>query len=66
MDWIKVTPDTMPKEREEVFVNIKHKSGAKFSIPGVFWTGDCWANLSFPIRDFKVTHWMPYPAPAED
>lgn len=72
MDWIKVTPDTMPPEGEEVLVTVDNYGYSKETLGGATYTEySGWMVLcgsdegAEPIYG-KVTHWMPYPAPAED
>lgn len=75
MEWIKVT-DRLPEEGQLVLVTIRH------SIPNISpvwadvkWTKyggwkylvNAWEDFWAPIsNDDEVTHWMPYPTPAED
>lgn len=74
MDWIKVTPETMPPERENVLVTIRYDdSDEKFVWADVRWSKDVgWEYLASSFDDIwtsvdgEVTHWMPYPKPAED
>lgn len=72
MDWIKVTPETMPPDMEPVLVTTEYdgKRGVIADVrynPKYGWEvltdalGDYWED----IRE-KVTHWMPFPEPAED
>lgn len=85
MDWIKVTPETMPPDMEPVIVTVE-EGGKKYTIADVRYNPDCgWMVLSDCsgsccstlkevkedgywewIGNCKVTHWMPYPDPAED
>lgn len=77
MAWIKVTPETMPKEYEKVIATVKGKNGHKYVLENVEFRPDStlgkWWYYSFdsdsyePIdNDETVTHWMPYPEPAGD
>ena len=77
MDWIKVTPETMPKRFEEVMATVKiDDAGRKRREfrPVVRWLGDDlgWEEYEaiegvawWPVIG-EVTHWMRYPEPAED
>lgn len=83
MDWIKVTPETIPPDMEPVIVTAFHQGrveGEKERNKDVF-TDVRWNKMlqAFEIKewnicqyewttwhDLKVTHWMPYPEPAED
>lgn len=79
MDWVKVTPETMPKPFEEVMATIE-TDGARGKRrefrPVVRWLGDerGWEEYEaiedcvwWPIcAGERVTHWMKYPAVAED
>lgn len=73
MNWIKVTPETMPPENERVFAtlvdceNNKEVEVVKLSVGGDYWLCMMYGALPARISDgIKVTHWMPYPKPAED
>lgn len=77
MNWIKVTPDTMPKEYEKVIVTIKNKDGHRYVLENVEFRPDSvlgqWWYYSFnsdsyePIdKDETITHWIPKLKPAED
>lgn len=73
MNWIKVTPETMPPDMEPVIVTVDDK----YNPPKYTWggrtnkgkwellieAGDVYASIKEWIL---VTHWMPYPEPAED
>lgn len=73
MDWIKVTPETMPLDMEVVFITVEEIDGKRYVMsdcrynPDYGWEwayeagADYWEDVSG-----RVTHWMPYPAPAED
>lgn len=74
MNWIKVTPETMPPDKGMVLVTVKDYSGGKWVGAGIRWnkrdgkwerwhSDGFWNNL--PLGD-EVTHWMPMPEPAED
>lgn len=84
MDWIKVTPETMPKDGEQILVTARSVKSPK--------NVEVWANcfydsevgqfgfydeieemgrgisryINYLDGDMRVTHWMPYPEPAED
>lgn len=73
MDWIKVTPETMPPDMEPVMVTVKGKLGSDIMKDVVWeqksngWAYDDGADcLIYLDENLKVTHWMPYPEPAED
>lgn len=77
MNWIKVTPDTMPKDKEEVIVTVEHilKNGsvARYTVSGIRYTKrEGWQFFSNPLYgqwnkySENVTHWMPLPEPAQD
>lgn len=74
MDWIKVTPETMPKENETVFVTIKYDDSEVVVVwADVRWNKNAgWEYLTNSWEDIwgkvdgEVTHWMKYPEPAED
>lgn len=72
--WIKVTPETMPPDDDTVIVTVEHPSGdryiyteARFDKDRGKWEwpyeagADYWEDI-----EEKVTHWMPFPKPAED
>lgn len=70
MSWIKVTPDTMPPDTSPVLVTVEAKYGRYIKPVARYcgtweWladaTGDYWEEIRSP-----VTHWMPYPEPADD
>lgn len=76
MDWIKVKPETMPPDVEPVMVTVRVDGGEKQTWADVRYNQeyqgwellsdvveDCWEKLG---NDCEVTHWMPYPEPAED
>lgn len=78
MDWIKVTPETMPPDMEPILITVKNRSFTpKYVCPhqarlrfGQFEIcinelfGKEWENVK--NIGIIVTHWMPYPKPAED
>lgn len=72
MDWIKCT-DRMPPDMEPVMVTVKGKCG-KDIMKDVMWSAQNgeWAYddgtdcLVYLDADLAVTHWSPYPEPAED
>jgi len=77
MGWIKVTPETMPPDMEEVIATIRDGDGKKHVYGNIRWNScynefeilssgyeDYWVSAC--DEDETVTHWMPYPAPAED
>lgn len=78
MDWIKVTPETMPKNGQHVIATIFRIDGKKDVEPFVRHYNGQWEIIEYdsiywqPIRldgtdrYLEVTHWMPYPDPAED
>ncbi len=74
MDWIKATPQTMPPDGQDVIVTINGKV-KKHIVFGVYRKNGKWrADYEFDEDDIyvhyysddEVTHWMPYPEPAED
>ena len=81
MDWIKVTPETMPPIGVYVLVTaIYNRTGERRVIGETayeeYWTGygNKWfgpvgsQNDYWPLENegYTVTHWMSYPEPAED
>ena len=79
MDWTKVTPKTMPPNGEPVIVTLEETNSKKrFTEFDVAWSkrqGEwIWINFgttpmkTAPVSSarMRVTHWMPYPKPAED
>lgn len=72
MAWIKCT-DRMPPDMEPVTVTVKGKHG-KDIMKDVVWSAQNggWAYddgsdcLVYLDDNLEVTHWMPYPDPAED
>ena len=71
MDWIKVTPETMPPDMERLIVTMII-DGEKMTIGNVRYRGECWEIEEFLIHKWLyikpelITHWMLMPAPAED
>lgn len=75
MDWIKVT-QAMPPSMEPVIVTVQSKTDRAFKdiMKDVRWDSDksewCFEDgpeQFVPIyENMEVTHWMPYPEPAED
>ncbi len=73
MDWIKVTPETMPPDMEPVFATVvdKYRTPQK-SVWIMRNNNGVWE--SFVEDDYftkvdewvKVTHWAKWPEPAED
>lgn len=74
MNWIKVAPETMPTENEPLLTTIRFygienpvvcadvRWNAENGWEWLASTHDCtWEPI-----DGEVTHWMPYPEPAED
>lgn len=76
MKWIKVTPETMPPDNRPVIATAKFLEnvvyGWKIVLHDVVWEENTkqWIDWDRPkiIEDdsFVITHWMPYPEPAED
>ena len=77
MDWIKVTPETMPPDMEPVIATIQDKrDGERETCSDVRYNSECkkWEVLMECYTGYwdefgefiEVTHWMPYPEPAED
>lgn len=80
MEWIKVTPETMPNEYSHCFITIE--IGYEWERPrrvtdiaqyrpdkgyiDSHW--DTWNDWDEGQQHIKVTHWMPtnFPEPAED
>lgn len=77
MEWIKVTPDTMPREEENVIVafTVTHKTRGHYKMIETnaflrdcewYYVYDKLVPASRPIKDsykgkIEVTHWMPWP-----
>lgn len=73
MSWVKVTPETMPKDYERVLVTCVDSQGYRFVVQDAFCEDGEWrvvkdwtVFMTEKIKNGVVTHWMPYPAPAED
>lgn len=73
MDWVKVTPETMPPNGECVFVTaLNEYDGQKMVIGEVAYTDGEWKLARMDDEDIflpfglTITHWAHYPAPAED
>lgn len=71
--WIKVTPDTMPPDMQEVIVTFENEKKERDVQLQARWNGKHghWEFLGYDweeVREpyYKVTHWMPMPKPAED
>lgn len=73
MDWIKVTPETMPPDMQEVIVTFENEKKerdvqlqARWNDKHGHWEflGYDWEEARDPF--YKVTHWMPWPEAAED
>ena len=76
MDWIKVTPETMPPSGMMLIVTIEI-NGKRMVEYDVAWNERkkewAWVKfgknpeyISLKNSNVKVTHWMPMPSPAED
>ena len=71
MEWIKITPDTMPPECTPILVSVdrngkKETRCAEFCVK-VFWSLETdWSGE--PLEEWRkeATHWMPLPEPASD
>lgn len=66
--WVSVTPETLPKERAEVFITAsmdgERLDGIIAFRVGTDWYGVHEADYDWVISDdWGVTHWMPLPAP---
>lgn len=71
MDWIKVTPETMPNERQYVLVTYIDCTGEKCVDPDCLFEDGKFKRYDFRWEEYEetddiVTHWMPLPEPAED
>lgn len=71
MDWVKVMPETMPKEGQGVILTYIDSAGKKYiEVDALFENGKFKAYSEawdmYIERDDKVTHWMPLPEPADD
>lgn len=78
-EWTKVDEEHMPEHEQVVFVTVHYKDWGKpmdtdgLVLPPVKYdadkkrwlgfTGDEWEQIWYK---WIVTHWMPYPAPAQD
>lgn len=72
--WIKVTPETMPPDMEPVLVTVVYSPGKREVVSRAMFCKelnqwmcsqvytDGWSDIDLGA----VTHWMPYPKPAED
>lgn len=76
MDWIKVTPETIPPQGETVLATILYTDTddpKRVVWADVRWSEDdgweylscAWDYIWSPIEG-EVTHWMPMPKPPED
>lgn len=71
MDWIKVTPETMPPDMERLMVTMI-VDGKKTTIGNVRRRGQFWEIEEFLIHKWLyikpelITNWMLMPKPAED
>lgn len=72
MDWIKVTPETMPVDLETVIVNVKLKNGENRVYHEARWNKkkNQWEMLDLSFEDWwrtnlNITHWFPYPESPE-
>lgn len=77
MDWIKVTPETMPPDMEPVMVTVK-RAGKKKVLSNYRYLKEYeawqfqdkmfeeWTPMNSVFRGMTVTHWKPMPSPAED
>lgn len=76
MDWIKVTPETMPPKGKRLILTSENPDGSK-TIDIAVWCVEekGWllllpgfhpSTLADSKTEFTITHWMPYPEPAED
>lgn len=68
-EWIKLTPDTTPKEDEYVLVTVvwsgeKHVEQAQYQGGEFLSDADDICGDRFEV--IGVTHWMPMPSPSED
>lgn len=77
MEWIRVTPETMPPDMVPVLVtvthNLKDESIKKYTVADIRYNHqNGWEFLSNSCFGIwgqytdNVTHWMPMPEPAED
>lgn len=72
MEWIKVN-DRFPTNESPVLVTILEKDGEKRVFGNAVYAQTCCGGREWCCEygaglnnDEKVTHWMPYPEPAED
>lgn len=71
MNWIKVTPETMPPDMDPVMVTVRHTGNfksvyvdARYNAAIGRWQFEYGGNyINF---DSQVTHWAFWPKPAED
>lgn len=73
MEWIKVSPKTMPPAMEPVIVTVVGENGPEILKNAVWdptegsWGQDDGADCIVYLDDnLPVTHWMPYPKPAKE
>lgn len=71
MNWIKVTPETMPPDMEPVIVTYEEDDGKRDVFLDAVWCEERngWAfatECGYEFVNMKITHWMPTPKPAED
>lgn len=77
LQWIKVTPETMPMSMQSVMVTIKHKWNEQSIYPEARYNNIDynpgkweWARISDEDEWVQfagqVTHWMPLPEPAKN
>lgn len=73
MDWIKVTPETMPPEGQKVIATTVWRGKKQVEFELYRKDGEWWQDYenwdgggSCCYLGGDVTHWMPYPGPAED
>lgn len=73
MDWIKVAPETMPPDGQEVIATVIWRNEKRIEF-GLYREDNEWrqdydgmdGGGTEYYLDNEVTHWMPYPEPAED
>lgn len=77
MEWIKVTPETMPPENTDLLVTIFYGdceepvygvwADVRWSVKnGWQYLSNAWDSVWSPVEDGEITHWMLYPKPAQD
>ena len=74
MQWNKVSPDNMPRDKELVFVSATLSDESRVVWAEIRWNEEhnLWEVLADAIGDYweeasgVITHWMYYPDPAED